>query len=201
MGVVVWATVSGCGSHLRQQVMPAAAMRSIPVTRWSRPLAEPIFSRSTRHVQIFITPGRRAGDQFGWVFAEGTKLERLYFFSENGANELVAAVNDLEKATHGFSFVIVFDNGQQVLNKLGAVHPGSAGRASSATAFMPDTQPARPALTSRPGGKATRSVALGGTTGGPWPRDDTPPGQPPSSEAFMADAIQSLIEISQGDPR
>lgn len=203
MGVMVAVTAVGCaGNQPRQVVTPSVPGAQLPLFPWAtRSPTEPIIPEAARHIQIIITPGRQQGSQVGYIFVEGTRLFRVYYFTDDRANELVTAVNELEKKTHRFSFLVLFDSGQNVLRRLGINQPSF----SSDVGFIPDKSSAQPARTPRSFHKPPRPVAIGGTPGTGWPGDGNPPGvpPPPDTEAFIGDALQTSVELhhdQQQDP-
>lgn len=106
------AIMANCGRSAEPQQATIPTVKQLtrppPTTRWTVPApGERLFSASARRVQIIITPGGQRGEQYGWVFSEGTKLERVYRFTNNEANQLVAHINELQK-TEGFSFAVIY---------------------------------------------------------------------------------------------
>lgn len=179
------ATVVNCGrpAEPQQATIPTVKRltRSPPPIRWAAPApGERLFSASARRVQIIITPGRRKGEQYGWVFSDGTKLERVYHFINNEANQLVAHINELQKA-QGFSFGVLYHSCPVKPKTLGGGPRRPTARPSSEFAQQ-----------SGDGIDGCGGSTTSGTTG--W---DGQPGVPPMTEAIVTDALDT--SLSTGD--
>ncbi len=106
------ATVVNCGRAAAPQQATTPPLQQLtrppPATPWTMPKpGERLFSESAQRVQVIITFGQQPGEQYAWVFSNGTKLERFYRFTNNEANQLVAHINELQR-TLGFSFGVIY---------------------------------------------------------------------------------------------
>ncbi|HEX8114764.1 MAG TPA: hypothetical protein VF516_43840 [Kofleriaceae bacterium] len=179
------ATVVGCSRAAQPQQPTSPPLQQLTgpplATPWTMPKpGERVFSESAQRVQVIVTPGRRKGEQYAWVFSNGRKLEHFYRFTNNEANQLVAHLNDLQR-TLGFSFSVVYHSCPAKPKTVGERHRSSPRPPSSEFAQTlpadgdPDTC----------GGSTT-----GGTTGyGGQPGE--PP--PPLTQAIVTDALDSSL--------
>jgi hypothetical protein len=174
------ATVINCGRPVAQPATtppPQQLTRPPSAIHWVMPKpGERVVPESVQRIQIIITPGRLKGEQYGWVFSNGTKLERFYHFTNNEANQLVAHINDLQKL-QGFSFGVIYHSCPAKPKSLGG-RPRSSPRAPSSEFAQPS-----PDDVDICGGSTT-----GGTTG-----YGGQPGEPPLPEAVMTDALDTSL--------
>lgn len=176
-------TVVGCGRAAEPQQATIPPLKQLtgppPATPWTMPKpGERVFSESAQRVQVIIKPGRRRGEQYAWVFSNGTKLEHFYRFTNNEANQLVAHLNDLQR-TLGFSFGVIYHSCPAKPRTVGERHRGSPHPPSSEFA---QTLP----------GDGDPDTCGGSTTGGTTGYGGQP-GEPPLTEAIVTDALDTSV--------
>jgi len=198
-------TAVNCGSSIKPPVVNCTVKKPIEVFYWAgRDPKQPVINdTSDRFFQIIVTPGHNERQQYGWVYANGVKLLRVYRFDAGEADELVAAVNQEAKQNRRFSFLVMFDNRQPPPRTVMQDPPGSRTRPATEFAFPPDRAPLPPgfpaslpgttlAFQGTPGGGAT---TRSGTTTGHHSGDDSPPGEAPTTEALVGNSLQESLEL------
>lgn len=150
-----------------------------PATPWVVPKpGERLFSESAQRVQVIIAPGRRRGEQYAWVFSNGTKLERFFRFTNNEANQLVAHINELQR-TLGFSFGVIYHSCP--------AKPRTLGERPRSSPYRPSSEFAQPIPND--GDPDT----CGGSTTSGLPGSGGQPGEPPLTEAIVTDALDTSL--------
>ncbi len=176
-------TVVNCGraAEPQQATIPTVKQltRPPPATLWTVPKpGERMFSESAQRIQVIITPGQRKGEQYGWVFSNGRKLERVFRFTNNEANQLVAHLNELQKA-QGFSFGVIYH--------ACPIKPRTLGGQPRSSPHAPSSEFAQ---TFEGDGGVD---GCGGSTTSGLPGSGGQPGEPPLTQAIVTDALDTSL--------
>jgi hypothetical protein len=196
-------TAVNCGGSIKPPVVNCTVRKPIEVHYWEKrdPKQPVIDDTSARLFQIIITPGHNERQQYGWVYADGVRLLRVYRFDSAQADELVAVVNQEAKQSRRFSFLVMFDNRQPPPRTV--LQPGFGTHPSTELAFPPDHASSPPGFPASPpgtalafqGGPGGGAQTNSGSTGGKGTGDDSPPGEPPTGEALIGNSLQQSLEL------